>query len=186
MKDLILEHKTGFSTTLPFKIYDTKGNIFYDDTFCNTIAEGKTLKFNIPAGIYKYDGYFIKLPEPVETMGIALPIPERFINKFKHYEIIFGNNPNKCTIYYKAGLILFDNAFKETPIFYRYGIYFHEMGHHFYKTEWKADMYATKKMLDYGFNPSQIALTGLLTLSKNDSYNRKERMVNLAINTKQR
>jgi len=180
MRDLILEYKTGFQTTLPFTIFDTKGNIFYDDKFCNTIAEGKVLKFNLPAGIYKYNGNFIKLPEPVETMGIVLPIPERFINKFKHYEIVFGNNPNKCTIYYDAGIILFDNSFLNMPLYIKYGIYFHELGHHYYKTEWKADLYATKKMLEYGFNASQIGRVGLMTLSnRSEAFDRKRKTVKM-------
>lgn len=179
MKDLVLEHKTGFMTTLPFKIFDTKGNIFYDDSFCNTIASGRPLKFNLPAGKYRYDGYFIKLDFPVTMKLIDLPPAERNINKFKRYEIVFGVNPNKCTIYYDAGVILFDNSFINQPLYIKYGVYFHELGHHFYRTEWKADLYATKKMLEYGFNPSQIGRVGLLTLSsKPESFDRKKRTIN--------
>ena len=185
MRELILEQKTGFETSMPFEIFDLNGFLFYDDKFNDKIANGERLRFNLPSGKYNFNGSFIRLDKPVEFEKITLPPKERHIQKPKKgYQVIYGNNPNKCTIYYKAGIIIFDNSFRETPIFYRYGIYFHEIGHHFYKTEWKADMYATKKMIDFGFNPSQIALTGLLTLSS-DSYDRKERMTNLAINIKQ-
>jgi hypothetical protein len=178
MNDLILEQKTGFETSLPFQIYDGRGVLFYDDTFTDHIANGERLKFNIPAGVYKYNGSFIKLPFPVEHVAIKLPKRERHIPMPKNgYKVVYGVNPNKCTIYYKAKIITFDNSFKNAPAYFRYGIYFHEIGHHYYKTESKADLYATKKMLDYGFNPSQIGLVGLLSLSEN-AYNRKEKIIN--------
>lgn len=179
MKDLILEHKTGFLTSLPFNILDDKGNIFYDSEFTDHINKGKTLKFNLPGGIYKYNGSFIKLDFPVDQINIILPPKERTINgSQKKYKIIWGENPNKCTIFYSPGVILFDKSYINSPLFIRYGFYFHELGHHFYKTEWKADLYATKKMLDYGFNPSQIGRVGLMTLS-DSSFDRKEKIVKI-------
>lgn len=177
MKDLILEEKTGFQTTLPFQIYDSKGVLFYDDTFVNKIESGQSLKFNVPAGLYKYNGSFVKLDEPVKTMTVALPPKERHYAQ-KKYRIEFGDNPNKCSIFYDLGLILFDNQFVNSPMYVKYGIYFHELGHHYYKTEWKADLYATRKMLEYGFNPSQIGRVGLMTLS-NNSFDRKEKTIKL-------
>ena len=93
---------------------------------------------------------------------------------------MYGKNPNKCTIYYKAGIIVFDESLKGAPLFVKYAIYFHEIGHHFYKTESKADLYATKKMLDYGFNPSQVGLAGLMSLSEN-SFDRQEKIVKSVI-----
>jgi hypothetical protein len=178
MLDLILENKTGFRTTLPFEIFDTRGNLFYSDSFCNTIKEGKALLFNMPAGIYKYNGSFIKLDQPVPSINIVLPPPER-IMKNKRYEIVFGDNPNKCSIFYDSGVILFDNSLLNKPLYIKYGIYFHELGHRFYKTESKADLYATKKMLDYGFNPSQIGLVQLTTLTNRpESFERKIKTVN--------
>jgi hypothetical protein len=177
MRDLVLERKTGFQTSLPFTILDNKGVLFYDDTFVDKIARGEVLKFNLPAGVYKYNGSFIKLDSPVTTKTIILPPKERHIaGDMKRYKIEFGDNPNKCTIYYDLGLILFDNEFINAPLYIKYGIYFHELGHHWYKTEWKADLYATKKMLEYGFNPSQIGRVGLMTLS-NNSFDRKEKTI---------
>jgi len=181
MIDLILENKTGFETILPFEIYDITGNLFYSSDFSDHIRNGEKLKFNLPAGSYKYNGSFIKLSAPVEHKKIILPKRERLLKgSKKEYKVIYGKNPNKCTIYYKAGLIIFDESFRSVPLYIKYAIYYHEIGHHFYKTESKADLYATKKMLDLGFNPTQIGLAGLLSLS-NSSYDRQEKMINRLI-----
>lgn len=177
MQTLSLQYKTGFLTSLPFKIWDMAGNEFYTSDFTNHITEGRTLRFNMPFGEYTYFGSFVKLDSPVNIADIILPPKERKLNGAgKKYKIVFGDNPNKCTIFYAPGVILFDRSFLNSPLFVRYGIYFHELGHHFYKTEWKADLYATKKMLEYGFNPSQIGRVGLESLS-NNSFDRKERMI---------
>ena len=167
MKNLILENKTGFYTFSPFVIYEKNGNVFYSSDFTNKIKEGKKLIFNLPAGDFLLEGFINRLNNPKKFANISLPEPERHLKK-KRYKIIFGINPSKCTIYYNAGLIIFDNAFKDAPLYIKFDIYFHELGHHFYKTEKFADLYAVKKMLDYGFNPSQIGRTSLIALGKNN------------------
>jgi hypothetical protein len=116
MLDLVLENKTGFSTILPFTIYELNGNIFYSDKFTDKIAKGERLFFNLPAGIYKYDGSFSKLDSPIKLKSVTLPLKERNI-AYKRYNIIFGNNPNKCTIFYQTGEILFDDSFKIKPLY---------------------------------------------------------------------
>lgn len=184
MKDLILENKTGFRSTMPFTIVDNKGILFYDSTFTDHISKGEPLEFNLPAGFYKYDGSFIKLDSPVKTVNFPLPPKERHYPQ-KRYKIVFGDNPHKCSIFYEPGIILFDNGFKNAPLYIKYGIYFHELGHLFYKTESKADMYAAKKMLDYGFNPSQVGRVGLMTLS-NNSFDRKEKTVKVLTRNKRK
>lgn len=179
MRKLILENKTGFRSSLPFIINDNRGILFYDSTFTDHIAKGHILEFNLPAGIYSYDGSFIKLDSPVDFENIVLPPKERNIQQRK-YRIEYGNNPNKCTIFYEAGLILFDNSFRNVPLYIRYGIYFHELGHLWYRTEEKADLYMIKKMYELGFNPSQIGRVPLMSLS-NNSFERKKKAVNLIV-----
>jgi len=178
MRNLILEEKTGFLTSLPFEINDNRGILFYSSDFTDHISRGDTLKFNLPLGVYSYNGSFVKLSSPISTVKIDLPPRERNINNGKKYKIIFGSNPNKCTIFYEPGIILFDNSFRDAPLYIKYGIYFHELGHHFYSTEKYADIYAAKKMLDYGFNPSQIGRMGLDALTKEESIGRKVNLVN--------
>jgi hypothetical protein len=177
MRNLILEEKTGFSSLLPFTIYELGGQVFYSSEFTDHISQGRRLEFNLPAGEYKYDGSFIKLPSPVAVTSVSTPLPERNITR-KRYQITFGDNPNKCTIFYDEGVIVFDESFRGKPLYIKYHIYFHELGHHWYTTEWKADLYASKKMLDKGFNPSQIGLATLESLTnKPESYERKMRTV---------
>jgi len=176
MKKLFLEKKTGFSTKNPFVIYESNGNVFYSSDFVDKIKKGKRLVFNLPAGKFYLEGFIDRLDKPKVFKNISLPPPERNIPR-KRYKIIFGNNPNKCTIYYKAGLIVFDNAFKDAPLYIKYDIYFHELGHHFYKTEKYADLYAVKKMLDYGFNPSQIGRVSIVSL-QSSQLERKKFIIN--------
>lgn len=178
MRDLILEEKTGFVSSMPFEIYDLNGKLFYSDKFTTKIANGEKLEFNLPLGIYKYNGNFIKLPWPVKVVNIQLPLKERNL-AHKKYEIIFGDNPNKCTIFYDEGIILFDTQFQNKPLYVRYVIYFHELGHHWYKTEEKADLYAAKKLLELGFNPSQIGMAILDSLNpdREESYERMQKIV---------
>jgi hypothetical protein len=179
MRDLILEEKTGFASLMPFDIFDVSGNLFYSDTFTEKIARGERLEFNLPLGIYKYNGNLVRLSSPVKVVNITLPLRERHL-AHKKYEIIFAENPNKCTIFYDEGIILFDNSFRNKPLYVKYVIYFHELGHHWYKSEEKADLYATKKLLEYGFNPSQIGKAMLESLNpdKPESFERMEKIVN--------
>lgn len=184
MRDLILENKTGFRSSLPFEIFEPDGKLFYSSDFTDHIKNGKILEFNLPPGKYKYNGNFIKLNFPVPVKNITLPKFERNYKK-KRYEIIWGNNPNKCTIFYNEGIILFDNSLKSKPLYVKYAIYFHELAHHRYKTEKFADLYAAKMMLEKGFNPSQIGLTVLGTLSDTvNNEDRKQSIVNHLTNNK--
>lgn len=182
MKKLVLAEKTGFSTLLPFKIYDSTGFLFYSDTFVSKIREGKRLFFNLPIGEYQYNGIFEKLPNPVsrekriEQINKELPPPERKIPN-TGYRIEWGNNPNKCSIFYDQKRILFDKSLAKIPMYMKFYIYFHEMGHHLYKTEKFADLFAAKKMLQLGFNASQIGYSSLETLSDKQK-ERKEFLVN--------
>jgi hypothetical protein len=165
MRKLILNEKTGFTSSMPFTIYDPNGIIFYSSDFTNKIATKRRLNFNVIAGNFTYNGNFVKLDFPVTMKNVILPPKERNI-AYKRYEIIFADNPNKCTIYYDKGIIVFDNQFKIKPLYIKYLIYFHELGHHWYITESKADLYATKKLLELGFNPSQIECGMLESLSE--------------------
>lgn len=169
MYSIFLNRKTGFSSDSDFKIYDLKGKLFYGSDFTNTIKKGKVLYFNLPLGSYEVSGKITKLSKPVPHKKIHLPPPERMIPK-KRFKILFGVNPNKCSVFWKRRVILFDNSFKEEPKYVVFDIFFHELGHRYYKTEHLADLFATKKMLAYGFNPSQIGRSLINTLSEKSNY----------------
>jgi len=180
MKKLILDNKTGFRSIMPFSIVDPNGIEFYNSDFTHHIKDGQPLQFNVMAGSFQYDGNFIKLDRPVPVKSVALPLKERNIT-IKRYDIQFGSNPNKCTIFYDRGIILFDNSFISKPLYVKYVIYFHELGHHWYITESKADLFAAKKLLEIGFNPSQIQM-GMLTSLSDKSIERKMNIVNTLTN----
>jgi hypothetical protein len=170
VKEILISQKTGFRTSLPFVILDARKQLFYSDEFTNEISNGKVLFFNLPKGKYYFDGYFIKLEKPVNQPQIILPKPERNLDKGKLYKITFGKNPNKASIFHDKKLILFDESFKTAPLFVVYDIYFHELGHLYYETEEFADLFATKALLDLGFNKSQIGLSPVLSLSEKNDY----------------
>jgi len=177
MRDLEIPEKTGFRTTLPFVILDRYKNIFYTDEFTEHIANGDVLNFNLPKGSYFYDGYFIKLPQPVKQKEIILPKPDRNYDKGVLFKIKYGDNPNKCSIYHDKKIIFFDNQFLRAPVFIVYDIYFHELGHLYYSDEKNADLFATKAMLELGFNKTQIGLAPSLSLSSKNDY-RKQLKIN--------
>lgn len=176
MRKLVINQITGFTTVLPFKIVDERKIEFYSSDFTNAISKGERLNFNLPKGVYFYDGSFTKLNKPVEHKPIELPPFERNFPKRK-YKIMFGNNINKCTINHLTGVILFDNAFKIAPKYVLVDIYLHEMGHRYYKTEHLADLYATKRMLEKGFNKSQIGRSIVVSL-RSENIERKILKIN--------
>ena len=177
MQKLILEQKTGFSSILPFEIYDSKGILFYSSDFTDKISKGLRLNFNLPFGEYTFNGNLIQLDEPIKFKKIKLPEHERNFES-KKYKIYFADNPNKCTIYHdkENPRIVFDTAFKDKPLYVKFCIYFHELGHQFYKTEKYADLYAINKAYDFGFNKSQIGLAFIDSLS-DKSFKRKHNVI---------
>lgn len=167
MRKLELTKKTGFKVTdiyKPIIIRDFRGIMFYStEPMIPRVKE-----FNLPAGTYMVDtGYFVPMNNPVKYPLVKLPVFERLFPKPKNFEIRFGNNPNKCSIFWDLGFILFDESFREKPLPQLYFILFHEFGHARYKTEKFADLYAVNCMLKKGYNPSQIGFAPIESLSDN-------------------
>lgn len=162
MYKFTIKQKGGFcSPSSIVKIYDKKGNVFYS----HENKRGGKIHFNLPAGTYKseerikpYKFRVYKTRKPYKPER-TFPLPEKFT--FKYVE-----NPNKCTIYLDRGLIIWDKDFfnsllKPEKVF----ILFHEIGHYFYSTEKKCDVFAAYYMLKMGYNPSQIFKSQNITLS---------------------
>ena len=165
MKKFTIDKKTGFViTALPVIIYDDKGKIFYDTNNVNK----KVRAFNMPIGDYVLNTGKIKsLDRPVSYVLFDLPIRQRIGRpKIDNFTIEVGDNPNKCSILWGEKKIIFDKNFIKnlTRSEINYIIY-HERGHELYSKEEYADFYAANEMLKSGFNPSQIGLAILDTLS---------------------
>jgi hypothetical protein len=182
MNQLILAKKTGFKNKTPERpvvIRDFRNKIFYDTTGLRSV---KT--FNLPEGSFLIDSGDIEmLSEPVKYPLAILPFPERSLKLPKDFSIIFDNNPNKCTIKWLQKIIVFDHALKDLTLPELYFILYHEFGHHKFKTEKFADLYASNLMLIKGYNPSQIGKAPITSLSSMQ-YERKKHIVNKLIKYK--
>ncbi len=180
MQGLILSKKTGFvnkSPKIPIIIRDFRGKVFY-----STEGLKEVKSFNLPEGDYFVDsGNFSQISRPVEFNKIPLPAPERKFENPENYSIVFDINPNKCTINWAHKTITFDLSLLNLSIPQLFMILYHEYGHTLYKTEKYADAFAVNRMLQKGFNPSQIGKGHVNTLSKHQ-VERKNFIVNNLIN----
>jgi len=178
MERIELNKKSGFQAiTFPFVINDVRGVEFYSDKFSDT----RPLYFNLPKGIYFLETGKIKmLNSPLRFKKIHLPVFDRVLPN-ENFKIRFGNNPNKCTVFHGRGIILFDEIFRNAPKYILYDIFFHELGHRFYNKTHEnfADLYATKRMLELGFNKSQIGRANLLSLRSNQEQRKKQKIESL-------
>lgn len=129
-----------------------------------------TSEFTLPKTALDY--YIIN--KPVEKIGLwdfkksSLPPYERDLkHDFSKFSVVFGNNPNKCTIKHKQKLIFFDNQFKKSPWPVIIFIIMHEIGHNWYETEHFADEFAVNNMLKKGYMPEQIIDASNILSAKN-------------------
>lgn len=179
---LTLSQKTGFKIlqkNIPVIIRDNRGIIFYSNEF---IAEDKRKFFNLPFGRYIVDsGYFAPMANPVKYKLIHLPPKQRNFPKPFDFKIEFNRNPHKCTVHWDKKLIVFDNSFRDTPRFILEFVLYHEIAHHAYHTEKYADALASNFMLLRGYNPSQVGIAPLFSLSSVQEH-RKKFIINNLIN----
>lgn len=172
MQTLTVSKKTGFKNMNLNKsivLRDFRGLTFFDTTAMLNNPDF----FNLPAGKYLIDsGHFKELPKPVPYRYFKLPPFERHFKTPANFKIVFGDNPNKCSIYWNKGIILFDNELKDYSLPELDLIRFHEFSHARYKTERYADLMAMNYMLCKGYNPVQIGESLLTSLSDNN-YDRK-------------
>lgn len=165
MRKLVLDKKTGYEITDPYKpvvIRDYRGMLFYT----TEPLLPKVTKFNLPEGTYFIDsGFFRKMPAPVKYHLADLPMKERSFDKPYDFKLVFGTNPNKCSIFWDEKTILFDDSLKDYSLPELFFILYHEIGHSYYLTEKYADLFAANFMLIKGFNPSQITTAPITSLS---------------------
>jgi hypothetical protein len=150
------------------KILDSKGRVIF---FRNLKKEGEKFSVNLPReGVYSFTGAEITkdLPLVPNSIKFELPAPERE-GLFKPFKIVENLNEAEmkgtpARIFPLIGKIEVSAKFKSLPPQIRLFILLHEMGHFFYKTEWKTDTFALYYYLKMGYNSSQAlyALTRIL------------------------
>jgi hypothetical protein len=90
----------------------------------------------------------------LSTAGIFLPNKERFY-KADFYIVKNDNYDGKARMYKETGEIQTGRLFEQYNEQIKEFIILHEIGHFFYSTEWKCDLYALMQYLKKGYNQSQ-------------------------------
>lgn len=161
LRKLNIKSVSGFECSNPETlIFDNKGNVFY-----RRKARNGKLIFNLPRGVYFTENILTQ----VMPVNYKIKLPKRDFSpkiKLSELSIIFNKNPHKASINTRTGKIYFNtDLLKENKAFY-YFVFFHEIGHLFYKSELNCDNFSTAQLLKLGFNPSQIFEASKKTLSK--------------------
>lgn len=166
---LRITKKTGFKNLDPFTpviITDMRELPFYSTE--NILPN---YEFNLPIGTYKLkQGKIIPQSNPVRFKLPILPPPERNKPAPVDFKLVINSNPHKAYIDWVNKVIAFNRDLLNKPLPHIYFILFHEYGHHLYKSEHLADLFAVRKMLLRGFNPSQIGTSPIVTLSKKNFF----------------
>ena len=164
--DFVLDKKTGFFCKVKdLLILDSKNIPFY-----YRANETRNQKFNLPSGKYNSDNLLFKLDKPVFYTKPKLKKRYVFKRYPKNFKIIYGVNPNKCTVDLNTNTILFDNEYLNAPRFITDFIKFHELGHYRYsgkgqQSEKDCDSFAAWCMIEAGYNPTQIRVAIKYSLS---------------------
>ena len=148
------------------RVYDMRGQLFY---FRNPTKF--PFHFNLPKGMFQTTNKLVEAV-PRKYKLPQLPRFERTRKPPKKVALAWGNNPHKASIYIDKDVILFDYKLKDLSIPQQRQVFYHEMGHYHYKTEKYCDLFACRKMLIDGFNPSQCyySIKGTLNDSTESHY----------------
>ena len=140
--------------------------------------EGK--EFNLPEGQFSISGEVKEIP--FKYKKIDFPEFEN-VKPLKVLNIIFVDNyPNKCSVWLDTGKVLADSNFKYLPSFVFMYIMFHEVGHFYFRgngalSEIQCDTFARQKMIEKGYNPSQIDLAIQVSLSNNSHLSEQRKKI---------
>lgn len=169
--DVIVHEKSSFSGTDPI-VKDCNG-LFY--------TKSGNVDFNLPPGEYQiinaeYRG------EPIKYKCPILPLPEK-LNIFPKLEALkleitdyaYGEVINKAAVCVPNNELFLNEEFFLIPSPHRLCLLAHEMGHYFYKTEYKCDLFAIRHLIKYGLNPSQFV--SFINLLSDFSVDRMEKAV---------
>ena len=160
MKIIVFENKTRIEPLENIFVYDRAGNLFYKAPALHC--------FNVPAGIYFIAGNYKTVPFRLPSTQLKFPAPEIKTEFNGIAGISIVNNPNKCSIDLKTGRIFIDYSFfQQINTIELLYVLLHEIGHYFYKTESKCDLFASNILSYLGYNPSQIFYASKNTLFDN-------------------
>lgn len=186
MNKIVVDKKTGFccNDSTELVINDSKGKLFYS----RSINRAQNC-FNLPKGVYYSKNNLTQLGSPVSYSIPKLPKIERSGILPKKVIVRKGNNPYKCSIVRdnkrRIAVIFADNKIFELPKVQQELIMLHELGHCFYETEYKCDMFSAHYLIKRGYNPSQLALSTFYSLGNSDSsFDRKCTMLEIMKETK--
>lgn len=166
---IVLSRKTGFSGLGKVIVFEN-GKPFY------AIKKNGTIRFNLPKG--EYD-----IKTPVKMLSSPIKYKVKSERKRENYfyiapenkvTVVYGENPNKASIRPMEGRILIDRKYRdEYPSFVHKYLLYHEIGHYHYNTEAYCDEYARDRMLEEGYNISQVVEASRMTLSRDNDRFRK-------------
>lgn len=143
-------------------------HIVQGDIFSLVIKYPNGKVFYTPKRGTLFNGYFA-LPVGVWVSNLKLektnlkrniPQLDNFERDMKHdfskFNFEYTKNDAVATIDHNKKTISFDNSLQEKPIYYQLGILYHEIGHNFYENEFSCDKYAMVRMIQEGYNQTQI------------------------------
>ena len=152
---------TGFIANGPIHIKTADGRPFY---IMNKTGQ---IKFNLPKGEYISETPLKKLASPHTYKFEKKRKREHFqfdMPKPNQLKVVFADNPNKASVFPRKHTIVMDNSFQYLPEYVKKYVFYHECGHYLYKTEEFCDEFAQEKMLQDGYNKSQIEAAARVTL----------------------
>lgn len=169
MVKLVIDTPATFRATESFEVYK-ESKLFYSDLFTDTLKKYGILIFNLPKGNYFVNGDI----ERIEYQNPKLPtLPfKRYNENIDSYKIVRANINSRALIDHDNKILTIDNAVYNLHPYTFDLILYHEKGHCYYDSEYKADLYAVVQMLKNGYNPSQIIYASLEGFKKNESKQR--------------
>lgn len=166
------EKQTVYSPDLFLKIHDEDGNIFYQHP-----NKEKSIVFNLPAGKFS-------TANNIRAIGTFKPYPLLNFEGGEEkvpgsWNVLETENPNRASIWLKSRNIHIDPSVRKLN--YRPALAFvigHELGHNVFhrkdgemmssedsaKMELNCDMWSFNRMMETGYNPSQVLTSAIMLL----------------------
>lgn len=150
------------------QIYDKSGRRIYR-RFLHPRADNFSVNLPRPGEYFLPDDIEIRDRLDLIPCRVNFKLPETERNRYKAFRIEFNPelNGTPARIFTDSGLIEISPQYSKYDPPTKLFILLHELGHYYYKTEWKTDTFALYWYLKLGYNKSQAfyALTRVLKVS---------------------